>query len=132
MPRTGAAVSRALLIAVSRIDHDGRIAPLHCNSDLLRELVYPVATGQQTISRLQSSDELAQHCHCALVPAAERIENERRELHRVAGSDAVVLQRLPRAAVVSEPVCSMLRHRFPIRRRSGVSDGDVNEQRYLR
>jgi hypothetical protein len=54
-------VSRALLITVSCIDHDGRIASLDSNGYLLRELILPLTTRQQAIARLQRSDEFAQH-----------------------------------------------------------------------
>ena len=77
-PRVEWTARCAVLVAVSRVEHDGGVAPLHCDGDVLRELVRPVLARQQAACRLHCSSEFAQHPLRAAVPAAIGKQTRRR------------------------------------------------------
>ena len=83
-PRVEWTARCAVLVAVSRVEHNGGVAPLHCDGDVLRELVRPVLARQQAACRLHCSSEFAQHPLRAAVPAAIGKQHEGDELHRIA------------------------------------------------
>ena len=70
MPTPRWAVQRIVLITVRCVNHDGGVASLNGNSNLLRELSLPVCARQQAVGRLHRRDESAQDRLGALVPAA--------------------------------------------------------------